>query len=312
MIVGIVTEWMGVSQTIWEVSFAIMRYSIVALVAAYMVQVYIMQKDIVQDIKVDALRHRLEAYKEINRWISQVKCITPPPIHLQIVYADVMNGYAFKLDEQELEYSSFFSTQKSLLEFFDEFQRIMRKYKIYLDAIVEDKFGEFESWITDMLIIYKGFCDTEADARWHFSNQEVENRCSFAAQLLGIVLQHDVNKFYKQINRLVCERIQKIQLGKNVPWHFSFIKKRMIVYCEAQMEQDGILPACCRWIYYHWLYPTYGCSQLLQHSGDLALLFANVHYGECLFSEKRYAMNSEEYLNYIEPFRQCLAEKMSE
>ena len=302
-------EYLGISQGAWESIFTACRFVMVAIIVAYLVKVYIAREWIYIDLKADVLKNRLAAYKEINQLIAQIKTITPPPITRQAEYIDVVRHLKFCLDiDQGIAYSSMFDSKKSLCKFVGEVGELLRKHKLYLDAIVEDKLGEFHVWLLDVLRLYDGFCAAESDARWKLKPDEVERSQSFAAQTLGLIFQHDLNKFYRQINKLATNRIHKIRLGNTFGDRLFAIKMKWAAILDQKMDADTLAGAICRWVYYYLFYRTYGRSQLMRYPGSVGLALMNIHYRDEISSDKRDAMTPEKYMAHIEPFRKCMAQ----
>lgn len=302
-------EYLGISQGAWESIFTACRFVMGAVIAAYLVKVYVARKSIYADLKADLLRNRLAAYKDINQLIVQIKTITTPPMIKQAEYIDVVRYLKFRLDiDQGVAYSSMFDSKESLYKFVGEVEDLLRKHKLYLDAIVEDKLGEFHAWLLDVFRLYNGFCAAESDARWKLKPEEVECRQSFAAQTLGIIFQHDLNKFYRQINKLATKRIHKIRLGNTFGDRLFAIKMKCSRILEQKIEADTMAGAICRWVYYYLFYPTYGRSQMMRYPGSVGLALINIHYRDEISSDKRAAMPPDKFMEHIEPFRQCMAQ----
>ena len=302
-------EYLGISQCMWESIFTGCRLVMVAVIVAYLVKVYVARKSICADLKADLLRNRLSAYKDINQLIARIKTITPPPMTRQAEYIDVVGDLEFHFDiDQGVAYSSMFDSKESLYKFVGEVEELLRKYKLYLDTIVEDKLSEFHTWLLDVLRLYNGFCAAESDARWKLMPEEVERRQSFAAQTLGIIFQHDLNKFYRQINKLATNRIHKIRLGNTFGDGLFAIKMKLSKILEQKIEADTMAGAMCRWVYYYLFYPTYGRSQMMRYPGSVGLALINIHYRDEISSDKRTAMPLYKFIEHIEPFRQCMAQ----
>lgn len=302
-------EYLGISQGAWESIFTACRFVMGAVIAAYLVKVYVARKSIYADLKADLLRNRLAAYKDINQLIVQIKTITTPPMIKQAEYIDVVRYLKFRLDiDQGVAYSSMFDSKESLYKFVGEVEDLLRKHKLYLDAIVEDKLGEFHAWLLDVLRMYKGFCAAESDARWKLKPDEVERSQSFAAQTLGLIFQHDLNKFYCQINKLATNRIHKIRLGNTFGDMLFAIKMKCSTIFEQNMNADTMAGVICRWVYYHLLYPTYGRSQMMRYPGSVGLVLINIHYRYEISSDKRAAMTPDELMEYVAPFHKCMAQ----
>ena len=71
--------FLNLTSATWNILFLVIRYVLVALLLAYLTNVFVKRKDVVTDIKGSVLEWRVDTYKNIHRWVMDMKRVIAPP-----------------------------------------------------------------------------------------------------------------------------------------------------------------------------------------------------------------------------------------
>lgn len=71
--------FLNIPQDTWNIIFLVIRYVVVALILAYLVNVYVERRIIHTDIKGRVLEWRVETYKSIHRWVMKFQSVIAAP-----------------------------------------------------------------------------------------------------------------------------------------------------------------------------------------------------------------------------------------
>ena len=122
--------FLGFSPSTWNIIFLITRYVLVALVLAYLTNVFVKRRNTITDIKGRVLEWQVETYKGIHRWVMRFRSVIAAPSQYEDYYRNIISRTKFKIGYQGMEYASFFDDPERLLQFDKEFNQMLKKKKI--------------------------------------------------------------------------------------------------------------------------------------------------------------------------------------
>lgn len=301
-------EFLNISPEIWNVIFLIIRYVLVALLLAYIANVYAKRKNIHTDIKGRVLEWRVSTYKSIHRWAMKFRSLIAAPSQDEDHFKSILAPTRFKIGYQGMEYASFFDSPERLFQFGIEFNRMLNKDEKFIDYSLQHRLIEFQYWLDDLIMFYGAFTLVENDKRWKFNEKTINEHCELASRVMGIALQNDVNKFYRQIDDMLRDRLRNLKIsGVYTESWWTKMRIKATENCEAIMdkEEDGRLGRLVEWFYDHVLFRTYSSSQLLKNQQDLMLIFMRIHF-EDMFSKKPSVIkDQDEFRRLTAEFYDC-------
>ena len=72
-------EFLNIAPDVWNIIFLVIRYFLVALLLAYLTNVFVKRKDVHTDVNGRVLEWRVDAYKGVHRWVMQLKNVVAAP-----------------------------------------------------------------------------------------------------------------------------------------------------------------------------------------------------------------------------------------
>lgn len=300
------------SPLAWNIIFWVIRYLLVALLLAYLTNVYVKKKNIHTDIKGRVLEWRVDTYKSIHKWVMKFQCVIAAPSQDEVHYRNILAPTKFKIGYQGMEYASFFHTPERLLQFGIEFKRMLNKEENFIDYPLKQKLESFQFWLDDVIMCFKAFVETEYDKKWKYDEKTKEKHCQLACRMLGIALQMDVNKFYGQIDDMLRDRLcnTKISGVYSESW-WSKIKRKAITRCERiidREEENKRKNRLIEWFYYDVLYRSYGCSQLLRNNFGLMTIFILVHFEDKFSKNTAILKDGTEFMKLTAEYCNCYSQ----
>ena len=288
-------SFLNISSESWNVIFLVVRYVLVALILAYITDVYVKRKAIHTDIKGRVLEWRVSKYKEIHRWVMNTQSVVAAPSQDEEHFRSIIALTKFKVGYQGMEYASLFDSPDGLIRFAKDYHEMFDRDKMIIDYPLRHTLDAFDYWLDDVVTYYGTFVRTEYDKRWKSDDKTIENHCELACKVLGIALQKDVNRLYRRIDSMMRDRLRNLKIsGVYTESLWIKAKQRVTRYCENIMdksEDEGTrYERLVKWFYFHVLYRDYGCSQLLKNRQDLLTLFMCIHF-EDLFAENSFPMD---------------------
>lgn len=271
------------------------RYVLVALILAYITNVYVKRKTIHTDIKGRVLEWRVSKYKEIHRWVMKTQNVVAAPNQDEERYRSIIALTKFKIGYQGMEYASLFDSPDRLLLFAKEFNEMIDSDGPFIDYPLRHVLDAFDYWLDDVVMFYGSFIRAEYDNRWKFDENTIEKHCELACRVLGIALQKDVNRFYRRIDNMMRDRLRNLKIsGVYTESLWIKIKRRLTQYCESIMDkaedEETRYERLVKWFYFYVLYRDHGCSQLLKNRQYLLTMFMCIHF-EDLFAENSFPMD---------------------
>ena len=224
-------EFLHLSACTWSIIFWVTRYVLVALVLAYIVNVFVKRKDIQTDIKGRVVEWRVESFKSLHQRLMRFKNIIAAPSQDEDHYRNILSVSKYKIGYQGMEYASFFDTPERLLQFDMEFGQLLAKEETFIDEKLKNKLYDFQDWLGDVIMFYGAFVRTESDPKWKFREKTIEEHCLLACKLLGIGLQEDVNTYYDQLDEMLHDMLGEIRLS-------GFRRKTKDYYPKSQLRRN--------------------------------------------------------------------------
>lgn len=305
-------EFLNMPPETWNVLFLVIRYVVVALILAYLANVYAKRKNIRTDIKGRVQEWRVDTYKNIHRWVMEFQSVIAAPSQDEEHYRNILSPTRFKIGYQGMEYATFFDTPEQLFKFDIEFNQIMNKEEDFIDYPLRHALNGFKFWLDDVIMFYGAFGRTEYDKRWKFSKETVKRHCELVCRILGIALQEDVNRFYHKLDEMLRDRLRNIKIA-GVHSESCIIKCKRIAceYCEKVMdkEEDGRFDRMVEWFYYHVLYGYYGYrSQLHRNQLGLMTIFVLVHFEEQFAKNPDLLKNKTDFMRLTTEYNNCFCQ----
>ena len=280
--------FLNISPDTWHVIFDIIRYVVVALILAYVTNVFVKRNNIRTDIKGRVLEWRVETYKSLHRWVMIFQSVIAAPSQDENHYRNILAPTKFKIGYQGMEYASFFDTPEQLLKFNMEFNHMLNKEKDFIDYPLMNELKGFQFWLEDVIMYYRAFIRTETDKRWKFSDETIDKHYKLAIKVMGIALQEDVNRFYHNVDEKLRDRLRNIRFSEvySESWLIK-LKRKASDYCESiiDKDEDCLYARIVEWFYYHVVYRSYGYSQVSRNFSGLITIFLLIHFEE-LFANK--------------------------
>ena len=276
-------EFLNMSPETWNVMFLVIRYVVVALILAYLANVYVKRKNIHTDINGRLLEWRVDAYKIIHRWVMKFQSVIAASNQYEEHYRNILAPTKFKIGYQGMEYASFFDSPECLFKFGMEFNRMINKDENIIDSSLKHHLTSFQYWLDDVITFYGTFVQVEYDKRWKFDEKTVKKHCELACKVLGIALQKDVNKYYREVDEMLRDRLRNLKIsGIYTETRRVRMIRKATLNCEAIMdkEEETWYSHIVEWFYYHVLHRSYGCSQLLKNQNGMMAIFMQVHFEE--------------------------------
>lgn len=282
-----------------------------ALLLTYLTGVYVKKVDIHTDIKGSVLEWRIETYKGIHHWVMKLQSVIAAPSQNEEQYNKILSHTKFKIGYQGMEYASFFETPERLLAMGMELNRMLNKEEYFIDYSLKNKLDDFQYWLDGVIMFYGAFYGTEYDKRWKNGEQTAKANCLKASKLMGIALQEDVNRYFKELDELLSERLRNIKIeGVYTESLWTRIKKTCSEYCERIMdeEEEGWYSRLVEWIYYHLIYGTYGGSQLQGHQKELMTIFAMTHFEDSLAKHPSVVNDKEQMMRLLKDYSESYSQ----
>ena len=302
-------EFLNIPEDTWNVIFLVVRYVAVALILAYLSNVYVKRKNIRTDIKGRVLEWRVETYKSIHRWVMKFQSVIAAPSQDEEHYRHILAPTKFKIGYQGMEYASFFDAPERLFQFAMEFNQMMKKEGDFIDFSLKHELDGFQYWLDDVVMFYSAFGKAEYNKRWNFSEETIKRHCKLASKVLGIALQEDVNRFYHKIDEMLRDRLRNIKIAGvySESW-LTRCRRKLCEYCEGVMdkEDDGRYARIVEWFYYHVLFRYYGCrSQLHRNQFGLLKIFVQVHFEDQFAMNPKLLNNKTEFMKLATEYSNC-------
>lgn len=280
-------EYLHLSSTTWNIIFWIVRYVLVALVLAYLGNVFVKRKDIQTDIKGRVVEWRVESFKSLHRWLMKIKSIIAAPSQEEEHYKSIISLTNFKIGYQGMEYASFFDTPERLLQFHMEFDQMLAREETIIDERLKNKLYDFQDWLSDVVMYMGAFIGAECDSKWKFSEKIAEKHCTLACRLLGIGLQEDLNTYYDQLNGMLHDRLGDIKISGVYDESKSLLDKKK--------ARD--------------FYPR---SQLRKNHSGLTNIFVMAHLEEQFIKNPNLAKDSERFMRMCEEYMDCYMQYLNQ
>lgn len=301
--------FLNISKPIWETIFLVLRWGPAALILAYLMNVLVKKNENLSDIKGEIYERRIDSYKVIHHWAMQLQKIISPPAYLEKIYADVLHRLHFKISMQGMEYPSFFDSPQKLVSFSIETKKLVGGAALHLDYVLEQKLSEFVIWLDDIINLMNIFIQIEADPFWKYDKTTQETHAKLACHLMGIAFLVDINRFFRQIDRLLRLRLQEIRLSSisSDTWPIR-LKHKLVDYCESKMGdgQENKYQQFLCWVYMHVLFRSYGCSQISQHKPDVLTLMIRAHYSSQYNTEQFYTLEEKKMRQLFLDFHESM------
>lgn len=301
-------EFLNMSPDTWNVIILVIRYVLVALLLAYLANVYVKRKSIHTDISGRVLEWRVATYKSIHRWVMKFQSVIAAPSQDEEHYRNILAPTRFKIGYQGMEYASFFDSPERLFQFGIEFGRMMNKEENFIDYSLKHQLTAFQYWLDDLIMFYTAFGKAEYDKRWKLDEETIKDHCKLASKVLGIALQKDVNRFYGRIDNMLRDRLRNLKIaGVYTESWWTKKKRETTEYCETIMnkEDDGRYGRLVEWLYYHVLYRSYGCSQLLKNQLGLMKIFMSIHFADLFAKDPAIMKDQKEVSRLTAEFYDC-------
>ena len=301
-------EFFNISPDTWTVIFDIIRYVVVALILAYLTNVFVKRINIRTDIKGRVLEWRVETYKSIHQWVMRFRSVIAAPSQDEERYRNIIAPTGCKIGYQGMEYASFFDTPEWLLKLDMEFNQMLNKEKDFIDYPLRHELNGFRYWLDDVIMYYRAFVKTENDKRWKFREEMIDSHCDLAIRVLGIALHKDVNRFYNKFDEMLRKRLRNIKIaGVYSEWWLTKLKRRVCNYCENLMDQedDCLYVLMAEWFYNHVIYRSYGCSQLARNQEGLINMFLLIHFEELFASNSAVMKDKHTFASLSTEFYHC-------
>ncbi len=300
---------LNIPEDTWTVIFLVIRYLVVALILAYLANVFVKRKNIRTDIKGRVLEWRVETYRSIHRWVMKFKRVIAAPSQDEEHYRNILALTRFKIGYQGMEYVSFFDSPDRLFQFGIEFNQMMNKEEEFIDYSLRHELMGFQYWLDDVIMFYGTFGKAEFDKKWKFSEETIKKHCELACKVLGIALQKDVNRFFQKIDEMLRDRLRNIKIAGvySESW-LTKCKRKANGYCEHIMDKDkdSHYTRMVKWFYYHVLYRYYGCrSQLHRNQFSLMTILVLVHFEEQFAKNPRLIKDKAEFMKLTTEYNNC-------
>lgn len=280
-------DYLTISPSTWNLIFLIARYVLVALVLAYLTNVYLKRKNTITDIKGRVLEWQVDTYKNIHRWVMSFKSVIAPPAQDQDYYSNILSHTKFKIGYQGMEYVSFFDTPERLLKFNVEFNQMLNKDENFVDSALKQKLYDFQEWLDNVIQFYGAFYLAESDKKWGFDRKTIEKHCLLICKMLGIALQDDVNNYYEQFHSLLHDRIRDVKIAG--------------VYSDSKRLWNRKKAK-----------PYYEKSQMHKNNGDLMTIFVLVHFEEMFVKNPAIMKNPEQLMTLMKDFGDCYVKYLNQ
>ena len=289
-----------------QMFFWIIRYGLVALLLTYLVNVFVKKQDIRADMEGHVLEWRVDAYKKVHRWVMGLQSIIAAPNQLEEQYKAMLASSKFKIGYQGMEYATLFDNPEKAMAFNMAFNHMLNKERNQIDYILEHKLNDFQLWIDDVIMLLGAFVSTECDKHWHMSEKEREEHCNMGCRVMGIALQKDVDNFFEQIDNILRDRLRNLKIANL--YHDAIrarILRKVTDFCESVIGKEGNVwyKNMVVWLYFHYVYRTYGCSQLQKHSSDLFAIFVKVHFHELIMNGQVKKISQKEFMKMVNEYK---------
>lgn len=270
----------------WSIVFMILRYVIVALLLAYLTNVYVKQRDVYTDIKGYVLEWRVDTYKNIHRWLMQFKSVIAASSQDEEHYQELLSYTKFKIGYQGMEYTAFFDTPEQFMQFADEFNRMINKDEAFIDDTLKCTLCDFQSWLNDIRELLYAFVRTEYDNRWKNDKETIKNHCKLAHKILGIALQKDVDRYFEKMDDQLRDRLRYIKISGK--------------YTKAVKDMD------------EGKFKIYDSSQLQRNMSGIITIFSLVHFEELFAQNPSIIKDKKQFMGLMSKYKDCYLKYLEE
>jgi len=296
-------DFLSIPEFIWELIFRVVEILAVGLILGVFASRYQKRKEYEIKIKGEILKHRLAAYERIARMTYKIYNLIAPAYQQQKKYEKMLYGLPFKYIY--VEYSSFFQSEESFDEYYNEVSTIIREEKIYFDYPMEECLSQYLEYLTELKQFLDAFVDLENIADNELDENIIKQHIEFAYQAIGIVLQNDFALFYKDIDQRISHQLRNIKLNYEDMYFRSRIDKfrrKFICWLERNLKNNSWFGHKTKWIYFHLIYKLYGNSQLIRYPQYVVLLLMYIHYSDKFTCEEFDNLPDSIRMDYIQRF----------
>lgn len=256
-------SFLGLPEFLWKCIFDVAKILIVGLILGVFAAKYQKRKEVEHKIKGELLKLRLETLKKLNALNFLIYKRIQPPIEQESVYMSIINGMPFIV--RECEYCSFFASKSDFDAYYKSIGEFVQQEQIHFNYKVSSILTEYLSYLAEIQTFLYAFADT------------CPERKDTAAQVLGIVLQNDFNRFYAKIDQTIAHEFRHITIEYK-SHYIKSIYNRCRLWLINKLEQQVGGNKIYKTLYYKCVYRLYGHSELIRHPVEIILIFMYVYY----------------------------------
>lgn len=262
---------------------AAITYILVPLIIGYVTAVLTKRKEVEMEVKRDFMSRRINAYSNIHAFMRKSSLVIAPPMYLEALYSDFLDGTGFTIGDQQMEYSSYFDDYQRLESYVEELSSLIRDAGVYLEPSLRNELGNMQEWYKDVMNLLRAFKRTEADETWNIPEESQNIKLKLGCNLLGIALQHDINHFSNSIEEKISDKLRHPKLEN---WY--------------EKETDEVFSDS-----------SYSESQLVTRIGEVCLLLVFAHISDKYSRDEFDDLDDEERKMIMNEFHKVFTDKLS-
>lgn len=184
----------------------ILKYLVIALLLAYMNNVFSKKKAVMNDVKRHILEKRLKLYATLHKMVLRNTVLIAPPAFKEQYYWSLIDGMPFRIGDQKMEYVSYFGSYEKFSEYSLSLQ-VTCSESVFLPTDVEKALQMSNEWYANVMEILTAFKKVE-DEDVSLNDEQKKGHLDLACQMFGIALQYDIEHIGNHLRYMLADRLQ--------------------------------------------------------------------------------------------------------
>lgn len=214
----------------------ILKYILIALCLAYVTHVFSKKKEVMLDVKRHVLEKRLKLYASLHKLIHHNSLFIAPPALMEQYYWSLIDGMPFRIEDQKMEYVSYFSSYEKL----NEYCMLIKEQSsqtLFWPKDIEATLDSVNEWNDNVLSLLTAFKMMEEE-NMSLNDEKRKEHLDLACQIFGIALQHDIEYISGYLKSMLADRLQMPNL-LNL-FKVSFVDKCSLWLFERHIDKADL------------------------------------------------------------------------
>lgn len=208
-------NYLGYPLFLWEGLLTLLSMLTVGLIIAFTTTFYLKKKDESTRVAGVILEKRIEAQHEILGFLEGHSQKYEMPQKEAVPMRELLSDYDFALPHHpHIQYADVFASLDSYREFFNTFESLFSRYKLWLDKKVRHQMLLLQSYFTAINASLIVFNRIPLPAGVVLERQEMDDLGDRLLLILGIALDEEFNTLLMDLEVLLVRSIYKLDLTR--------------------------------------------------------------------------------------------------